>query len=78
MRFSHRIVNPSAENLLLSPATNMLMRRSITIAIALAVMTLTFVLWRVEVRATDAVLQKTEYDITANPYLPVHWLRPAY
>ena len=54
------------------------MLRSITIAIALAVMTLTLALWRVEVKATDAVLHKTEYDITANPYLPVHWLRPAY
>jgi hypothetical protein len=56
------------------------MRRSVAIAIAVAVMTnlLTLVVWQVEVRATDAVLQKPEYDITANPYLPVHWLRPAY
>src|SRR6516225_5958821 len=36
------------------------------------------VVWQVEVRATDAALHKPEYDITTNPYLPVHWLRPAY
>jgi hypothetical protein len=55
------------------------MRRSITIAIAVA-MTSLFALafWQVEVRATDATLQTPGYDITANPYLPVHWLRPAY
>ena len=53
--------------------------RSITIAIAVAMTSLlAVVFWQVEVKATDAVLQKPEYDITANPYLPVHWLRPAY
>ena len=73
-------MNPSAGNLPLSTEMRGLMRRSVAIAIAVAVMTnlLTLVVWQVEVRATDAALQKPEYDITANPYLPVHWLRPAY
>jgi hypothetical protein len=57
----------------------MLMRRSITIAIAVAMTSLlALAFWQVEVRALNATLQTPDYDITANPYLPVHWLRPAY
>jgi len=53
--------------------------RSITIAIAVAMTSLlALVFWQVEVKATDAVLQKPEYGIAANSYLPIHRLRPAY
>jgi hypothetical protein len=56
-----------------------LMRRSITIAIAVAVTSLLgLVFCQVEVRATDTVLQNPEYGITANSYLPIQRLRPAY
>jgi len=55
------------------------MRRSITIAIAVAVTSLLgLVFCQVEVRATDTVLQNPEYGITANSYLPIQRLRPAY
>jgi hypothetical protein len=53
--------------------------KSITIAIAVAMTSLlALVFWQVEVKATDAVLQKPEYGIAANSYLPIHRLRPAY
>ena len=53
--------------------------RSITIAIAVAMTSLlALVFWLVEVKATDAVLQKPEYGIAANSYLPIQRLRPAY
>ena len=66
-------------NLPNSPEMKSLMRRSITIAITVAVTSLLgLVFCQVEVRATDAVLQKPEYGITANSYLPIHRLRPAY
>jgi hypothetical protein len=55
------------------------MRRSITIAIAVAMTgLLALVFWQVEVKATDSILQKPEYGITANSYLPIQRLRPAY
>jgi hypothetical protein len=55
------------------------MRRSITIAILVAIMSVpALVFWQVEVKATDTVLQKPDYGIAANSYLPIHWLRPAY
>ena len=45
---------------------------SITIAIAVAMTSLlAVVFWQVEVKATDAVLQKPEYGIAANSYLPI-------
>ena len=53
--------------------------KSITIAIAVAMTSLlAVVFWQVEVKATDAVLQKPEYGIAANSYLPIQRLRPAY
>ena len=61
------------------PGDEELMRRSITIAIAVAMTSLlALVFWQVEVKATDAILQKPEYGIAANSYLPIHRLRPAY
>ena len=55
------------------------MRRSITIAIAIAMTSLlVLVFWQVKVKATDTVLQKPEYGIAANSYLPIRSLRPAY
>jgi len=55
------------------------MRKSITIAIAVAITSLfALVFWQVEVRATDTVLEKPDYAITANSYLPIQRLRPAY
>ena len=53
--------------------------RSITIAIAVAMTCLlALVFWQVDVKATDAVLQKPEYGIAANSYLPIQRPRPAY
>jgi hypothetical protein len=55
------------------------MRRSIAIAMAAAMTSLfALVFWQVEVKATDTVLQKPEYGITVNSYLPIQRLRPAY
>jgi hypothetical protein len=55
------------------------MRRSITIAIVVAMTSLfALVLWQVDVKATDTVLQKPEYGVSANSYLPIQRLRPAY
>jgi hypothetical protein len=57
-----------------------LMRRSITIAIVVAMTSLLalVVFWEVEVKATDTAMQKPEYGIAANAYLPIQRLRPAY
>jgi hypothetical protein len=61
------------------PGDEELMRKSITIAIAVAMTSLlALVFWQVEVKATDTILQKPEYGITANSYLPIQRLRPAY
>jgi low affinity Fe/Cu permease len=69
----------SAGNLPLSPEMKSFMRKSITIAIAVAITSLfALVFWQVEVRATDTVLEKPDYAITANSYLPIQRLRPAY
>ena len=55
------------------------MRSSIAIAMAVAMTSLlALVFWQIEVKATDTVLQKPEYGITANSYLPIQRLRPAY
>jgi hypothetical protein len=63
----------------LSPQIEEFMRRSITVAIAVAMTSLlALVFWHVEVKATDTVLQKPDYGITANSYLPIQRLRPAY
>jgi len=69
----------SAGNLPLSPEMKSFMRKSITITIAVAITSLfALVFWQVEVRATDTVLEKPDYAITANSYLPIQRLRPAY
>jgi len=69
----------SAGNLPLSPEMKSFMRKSITIAITVAITSLfALVFWQVEVRATDTVLEKPDYAITANSYLPIQRLRPAY
>ena len=61
------------------------MRRPITIAIAIAIMSLlVLIFWQVVVDVTgkDAavarVKPKPEYPITNNPYLPIQSLRPVY
>ena len=57
------------------------MRRPITIGIAVG-MTSFFALmfWQIDTIAMDPVgVQKNpEYALTANPYLPIEWLRPAW
>ena len=61
------------------PDYDELMRRSITITIVVAITSLlALVFWQVEVKATVTVLQKPDYGIAANSYLPIHRLRPAY
>jgi hypothetical protein len=63
----------------LSTEMRSFMRRSIAIAMAPAMTSLfALVFWQVEVKATDNVLQKPEYGITANSYLPIQRLRPAF
>ena len=78
-QFSHRIVKYVCREFAYFAADEELMRRSITIAIAVAMTSLlALVVWQVEVKATDTILQKPEYGITANSYLPIQRLRPAY
>jgi len=79
LQFSHRIVKYVCREFAYFAADEELMRRSITVAISVATTSLlALVFWQVEVKATDTVLQKPDYAITANSYLPIQRLRPAY
>jgi hypothetical protein len=61
------------------------MRRPITIAIAvtmLSLFALTFWQMGMDVTAEDAAVAaappKPEYTVTSNPYLPIQWLEPVW
>jgi hypothetical protein len=77
---AHRIVMNICLEFASFPGDEARMRkRPITIAIVVAITSLlALAFWKVEVKATDTVLQMPEYGISANSYLPIHRLRPAY